>query len=116
MKKLLLFTGFILLIFTNFSQKFFTRPDSTNLDSTKIKVMLTNLATSTSNPNSYSPELTPLSPNAASFGKFGAIDINPSTGLANIGVKVFSLKAGDIPIEGELRYFSAGVKPNEHPG
>jgi RHS repeat-associated protein len=121
MKKLLLLTGFILLIFTNFSQKDFakrdsTNLDSTNLDSTKIKTILTNLATSTSNPNGYSPELSPISPNAAGFGKFGVIDINPSTGLANIGVKVFSLKAGDIPIDGDLRYFSAGVKPNEHPG
>ena len=57
-----------------------------------------------------------MSPNAASFGKFGVIDISPFTGLANIDIDVFSLKAGDIPISGELRYFSGGVKPNGHSG
>lgn len=104
MKKLLLLTGLLFLNFTLYSQK----------DSTRRDTLTVNLINAT--PNNYSPELAPLSPNAANFGKFGAIDINPSTGLANIGIKVFSLKAGDIPIEGELRYFSAGVKPNEHPG
>ena len=112
MKKIYLTaTVLFLTIMVSYSQK-----DTTALDSTKIKILLTNLATSTSNPNGYSPELSPISPNAASFGKFGVIDINPSTGLANVGVKVFSLKAGDIPIDADLRYFSVGVKPNEHPG
>jgi RHS repeat-associated protein len=112
MKKIYL-TAIVLFltIMVSYSQK-----DTTNLDSAKIKIILTNLATSTSNPNNYSPELAPVSPNVASFGKFGVIDINPSTGLLNNSIKVFSLKAGDIPIDGDLRYFSAGVKPNEHPG
>jgi RHS repeat-associated protein len=112
MKKIYLTaTVLFLTIMVSYSQK-----DTTNLDSAKIKIILTNLVTSTSNPNNYSPELAPISPNAASFGKFGVIDINPSTGLLNNSIKVFSLKAGDIPINADLRYFSAGVKPNEHPG
>jgi RHS repeat-associated protein len=92
----------------------YAQKDSTNLDSTKIKIPLTNFVSSST--SAYKPELAPLSPNAASFGKFGVIDISPFTGLANINIDVFSLKAGDIPISGNLRYFSGGVKPNEHPG
>lgn len=112
MKKIYLTaTVLFLMSIVSYSQK-----DTTSLDSTKIKAFLTNLATSTSNPNNYSPELSPISPNAAGFGKFGVMDITPFTGLANIGINVFSLKAGDIPINCDLRYFSAGVKPNEHPG
>ena len=115
MKKIYLTASLLLMATLCFTQT--TKKDSlSKLDSTKIKILLTNLATSTSNPNGYSPELSPISPNAAGFGKFGVIDINPSTGLSNTNVKVFSLKAGDIPIDADLRYFSAGVKPNEHPG
>ena len=88
--------------------------DSTNRDSTKTKIILSNAVSGSA--NIHKPDLAPLSPNAASFGKFGVIDISPFTGLANIDIDVFSLKAGDIPISGELRYFSGGVKPNEHSG
>jgi hypothetical protein len=85
MKKIYLTaTVLFLTIMVSYSQK-----DTTNLDSAKIKIILTNLVTSTSNPNNYSPELAPISPNAASFGKFGVIDINPSTGLLNNSIKVF---------------------------
>lgn len=55
------------------------------------------------------------SPNAASLGIYGAIDISPFTGLANIGIDAFQMKEGDITINGSLRYFSGGVKPESHP-
>ncbi len=56
------------------------------------------------------------SPNASSLGKYGSIDVSPFTGLADIGVDVFSLEEGDIPIKCRLRYNSGGVKPADHPG
>jgi len=56
------------------------------------------------------------SPNTASLGTYGAIDISPYTGLGSIGVNVFSVKEGDITVNCRLNYFSGGVKPSTHPG
>ncbi len=56
------------------------------------------------------------SPNAASLGRYGSIDVSsPLQGLADIGVDVFNLQEGDIPVKCRLRYNSGGVKPADHP-
>jgi hypothetical protein len=44
------------------------------------------------------------------------MQVSPFTGLANIGVEVFSLKQGDIPVTCKLSYNSGGVKASAHPG
>jgi YD repeat-containing protein len=56
------------------------------------------------------------SPNASGLGSFGAYDISPFTGLADISIPVFSVNEGDIPVNCTLRYMSGGVKPSAHPG
>lgn len=56
------------------------------------------------------------SPNAASLGIYGKVDISPFTGLPNINVPVFSLANGDISVTAELRYFAGGVKLEDHNG
>ncbi|MBB2145787.1 hypothetical protein GM921_09835 [Pedobacter sp. LMG 31464] len=55
------------------------------------------------------------SPNAASMGIYGKVDVSSFTGIPNIRIPVLSLTQGDIPITAELRYMAGGVKPEEHP-
>lgn len=56
------------------------------------------------------------SPNAAGLGSYGKIEVSPFNGLPNIGINLFSLKEGDISINGEMRYTGDGVKPEIHSG
>lgn len=71
-----------------------------------------------SQPNPLQPDPSKLiqSPNAASLGVYGKIDVSSFTGLANISIPVFSLREGDIDVNCQLQYFSGGVKPEQHPG
>lgn len=56
------------------------------------------------------------SPNVASLGIYGKVDVSPFTGLPNINIPVFSVSYGDIPISANLQYLGGGVKIEDHPG
>jgi len=54
-----------------------------------------------------------VSPDAASLGKFGNIPVSYSTGVANITIPVFEIQAGKIKIPITLDYHSGGVRVDE---
>ncbi|WP_103068808.1 RHS repeat domain-containing protein [Aquimarina sediminis] len=60
--------------------------------------------------NNYSP----VSPTAASLGKFGVFPVNTNLGTTNISVPLYTIKQGDIEIPISLSYNgSSGIRVNE---
>ncbi len=56
----------------------------------------------------------PVSPNAASLGKFGAFPVNKNLGKANISIPLYTIRSGDIEIPISLSYnASSGIRVNE---
>lgn len=56
------------------------------------------------------------SPNAASLGIFGTVPVNHFTGIPNIEIPIYELAENDLTIPIALRYHTASVKLNAHPG
>jgi len=56
-----------------------------------------------------------ISPNAASIGKFGDIQMNLYTGRANVAVPIFNISEKGIPLNINLAYDTGGVKVSEMP-
>lgn len=68
------------------------------------------------NANKYTlPQITPLAPNAATFAKYGEIPVSLSSGIPNISVPLFSIKAGSIEVPISLSYHNNGLKVDEIP-
>jgi YD repeat-containing protein len=61
------------------------------------------------------PQVTPLSPNAASLGKYGEIPVSLNNGMANISVPLFEVKIGSFVLPVTLTYHNNGLKTNEIP-
>lgn len=59
------------------------------------------------------PKIIPTSPNAASLGKFGEIPVGYYTGIPNISIPIYTVKAGDIEIPVSLDYHAGGIKVEE---
>jgi hypothetical protein len=59
--------------------------------------------------------LIPVSPTAASLGKYGDIDVSLYTGQINPTVKLFNIKFNDFDFPIDLRYASSGLKVQETP-
>ncbi|MDD7884636.1 RHS repeat domain-containing protein [Flavivirga sp. 57AJ16] len=60
------------------------------------------------------PSYAPVSPNAASLGKFGSFPVNTNLGTTNISVPLYTIKQGDIEIPISLSYNAAsGIRVNE---
>jgi hypothetical protein len=57
--------------------------------------------------------LTPPSPNAASFQKYGLTPVAYNSGVPNISIPVYEVKAGDLSMPITLSYHSNGMKPKE---
>ncbi|WP_146154555.1 hypothetical protein [Chitinophaga ginsengisoli] len=59
--------------------------------------------------------ITPPSPNAASLGKFGDIQIGPSTGIPQINVPIYSYKNANstLKLDISLDYHAGGIKVDE---
>jgi len=57
--------------------------------------------------------LTPPSPTAASFQRFGITPISYSSGLPEISIPVYEVKAGDLSMPITLSYHYNGLKPRE---
>ncbi|MEW7278450.1 hypothetical protein ABW636_07625 [Aquimarina sp. 2201CG1-2-11] len=56
----------------------------------------------------------PVSPNAASLGKFGTFPVNKNLGTTNISIPLYTIKQGDIEIPISLSYnATSGIRVNE---
>ncbi|WP_394974036.1 hypothetical protein [uncultured Croceitalea sp.] len=60
-------------------------------------------------------EITPPSPEAASFGKFTEVPVSLYTGLANVSIPITSFEVGGKSFPVSLSYHGRGVKVNEIP-
>jgi hypothetical protein len=58
-------------------------------------------------------KVTPPSPNAAAFQKYGDIPISPYTGIPNISIPIYTIKFRDISIPISLSYQASGIKVSE---
>ena len=54
------------------------------------------------------------SPNAAALGKYGDIPVNYHTGVPNISIPLYSLKAGPLSLPIQLSYHAAGLRVDEN--
>jgi hypothetical protein len=52
----------------------------------------------------------PVSPNAASLGKFGNIPVSYYTGLPSIEVPIYTIEQGNIKLPIKLSYHAGGLK------
>jgi len=58
-------------------------------------------------------KVTPPSPNAAAFQKYGEIPVSPYTGIPDISIPVYAVQFRDITIPITLSYHASGIKVNE---
>ena len=66
------------------------------------------------NPNSNGP-IIPLTPNAASLGKFGDTQIGLYTGQANVSIPLYSINYSTLTVPIGLTYNYSGLKVEEYP-
>lgn len=66
-------------------------------------------------PSIVLPSLSPQSPNTASLGKYGEVEVNESTGLLSPSIPLFNYKAGKFNIPLSLQYSGNGVRVNQDP-
>src|SRR5512142_2787615 len=59
------------------------------------------------------PKVFENSPNSSSFIKFGKYKVNTFTGLPDITIPLYEIKAGDITIPIAIRYHASGLKVTE---
>lgn len=56
------------------------------------------------------------SPNAASLGKYGDIDVSLFTGTANINLPIYQVSVRGIELNIDLTYDATGIRIDQHPG
>ncbi|MCJ7935351.1 MAG: hypothetical protein MUW56_17415 [Chryseobacterium sp.] len=61
----------------------------------------------------YIPKIVPPSPNAASIAKFVESPVSYYRGSANVGIPLFSINTGDIPLNVSIQYDTKGVRVAE---
>jgi len=61
------------------------------------------------------PKLVPVSPNAASLGKYGDVPVGYYTGVPSISIPLFTITEGDIQLPISLDYHAGGIKVEEMP-
>ena len=62
------------------------------------------------------PTRAPVSPEAASIGKYGDLPVNLSTGRINYTIPIYTIKEGDIELPIYLSYNHTGLLAEEDPG
>jgi YD repeat-containing protein len=69
----------------------------------------------TANPDNYDmiADILPPSPNAASLGKYGGIDLNLSSGAPNINIPVYDYHSISLDVPISLTYNSGGIRVDE---
>lgn len=58
-------------------------------------------------------KVSPVSPNAASLGKFGDVPVSLYTGVPNISIPIYNIETGRIKFPISLNYHSGGIKVEE---
>jgi len=58
-------------------------------------------------------KVTPPSPNAAAFQKYGEIPVGPYTGVPDISIPVYTVQFRDLTIPISLSYHASGIRVNE---
>lgn len=61
-------------------------------------------------------DVLPPSPNAASLGKYGGLDLSLATGTANINISVYEYASSNLKVPVSLSYSSNGFKVDELAG
>ena len=61
------------------------------------------------------PQVVPVSPEAASLGKYGDLPVNFSTGKINYTIPIYTIKVGDFELPLTLSYSYGGFMPEEEP-
>jgi len=61
------------------------------------------------------PKMTPVSPEAASLGKYGQIPVSHYTGVPNISIPLYNIKTGEIQLPISMNYHAGGIKVEEMP-
>lgn len=97
---------------------FFQKLDSIKRDSTSIPKDFESSTSTTSSGQSSTlqqilPQLSPLSPSAASIQKFGDYQVSLATGLPEISIPIHIIEEGNIKVPITLDYHAAGFKLNE---
>ncbi len=59
------------------------------------------------------PHLVPVSPNSADLARFGAYEVNPNLGRANISVPLYTIQSGNLQLPISINYNSSGIRLNE---
>jgi hypothetical protein len=62
------------------------------------------------------PQIIPVSPEAADVQRYASYPVDYSTGIPDISIPLYEIKAGDIVLPVTLSYHSAGLKPKEPSG
>jgi hypothetical protein len=55
----------------------------------------------------------PVSPNAASLGTYGEIQVSPATGIPNITIPIYTLQVDGVSVPISLSYHASGIQVNE---
>ncbi|MGN6421312.1 MAG: hypothetical protein ACTHMC_27600, partial [Pseudobacter sp.] len=62
------------------------------------------------------PQVSPRSPDAAAFEKYGTIPVSLTSGMAQVNIPLYTIKAGTLEIPVVLSYQNNGLKMDEIPG
>lgn len=62
------------------------------------------------------PQVSPRSPDAAAFEKYGTIPVSLTSGMAQVTIPLYTIKVGTLEIPVVLSYQSNGLKMDEIPG
>jgi len=62
------------------------------------------------------PNVVPVSPEAASLGKYGDLPVNLASGRINYSIPIFTIKEGDFELPIYLSYNHSGLLAEEDPG
>lgn len=59
------------------------------------------------------PQITPISPEAASLGRYGEVEVSDFTGAADISIPLHVIKSGELEYPLNLYYNATGVRVNQ---
>ncbi|WP_299183786.1 hypothetical protein, partial [uncultured Chryseobacterium sp.] len=63
--------------------------------------------------NTYKPQIYPVSPAVAEFGKYGNYPVDLSSGLPQIEIPLYTVKSGNIELPVKLMYHASGIKTGQ---
>ncbi|HEY4288047.1 MAG TPA: hypothetical protein VGN00_13170 [Puia sp.] len=64
----------------------------------------------------FRPEPTPQAPNSATLGRFGDYAVSYFTGVPNISIPLYEIKAGNLTVPISIKYHASGIKVTDVSG